>query len=235
VRAAVLRVLVKANQPLTCAEIVGQAHVNRVTAERILADCQAMSWVERMPSDTSGFPRYRATIAGKTAMFAVLLNVVMREVDERVVSSDVPDDLTRTYTMIAAAHLLDEPTASLAVRFGGEAAVRQALRALHVAERHPEPAPQEYYAMVRSAAAPPTTRSHEPSGPAAEDGPSVAATAEEITSPELVQRYNNGETIRDLAAATGRSYHFIRTTLAQAGVTFRQHGGARPHHHGGSG
>ncbi len=43
---------------------------------------------------------------------------------------------------------------------------------------------------------------------------------------DLQKRYNAGESIRALAAATGRSYGFIHRILAEAGVTLRGRGGA---------
>jgi Helix-turn-helix domain len=43
---------------------------------------------------------------------------------------------------------------------------------------------------------------------------------------ELKKRYNAGESIRSLAAATGRSYGFIHRILSENGVTLRGRGGA---------
>lgn len=42
---------------------------------------------------------------------------------------------------------------------------------------------------------------------------------------ELAPRYNRGESIRDLAARTGRSYGFIYNVLKEAGVPLRGRGG----------
>ena len=42
----------------------------------------------------------------------------------------------------------------------------------------------------------------------------------------LGKRYDNGESIRDLAASTGRSYGFIHRILTETGVTLRGRGGA---------
>lgn len=43
---------------------------------------------------------------------------------------------------------------------------------------------------------------------------------------ELKERYNSGESIRSLAAATGRSYGFVHRLLTEAGVSLRGRGGA---------
>ncbi|MFD6095562.1 helix-turn-helix domain-containing protein [Nocardiopsis flavescens] len=43
---------------------------------------------------------------------------------------------------------------------------------------------------------------------------------------ELKRRYDGGESIRQLAAATGRSYGFVHRLLAEAGVELRGRGGA---------
>ncbi|GAA2124063.1 MULTISPECIES: helix-turn-helix domain-containing protein [Actinomadura] len=42
---------------------------------------------------------------------------------------------------------------------------------------------------------------------------------------ELAPRYAGGESIRDLAAETGRSYGFIYNVLKEAGVPLRGRGG----------
>ena len=43
---------------------------------------------------------------------------------------------------------------------------------------------------------------------------------------ELQKRYSAGESIRALAASTGRSYGFIHRILAESGVALRSRGGA---------
>jgi len=43
---------------------------------------------------------------------------------------------------------------------------------------------------------------------------------------DLKKRYDAGESIRALAAATGRSYGFIHRILTETGVTLRGRGGA---------
>jgi Helix-turn-helix domain len=42
----------------------------------------------------------------------------------------------------------------------------------------------------------------------------------------LGKRYDSGESIRSLAAATGRSYGFVHRILTETGVTLRGRGGA---------
>jgi hypothetical protein len=42
----------------------------------------------------------------------------------------------------------------------------------------------------------------------------------------LHKRYSSGESIRALAASTGRSYGFIHRILAESGVSLRSRGGA---------
>jgi hypothetical protein len=43
---------------------------------------------------------------------------------------------------------------------------------------------------------------------------------------DLKKRYNSGESIRSLAASTGRSYGFIHRILSENGVALRGRGGA---------
>jgi hypothetical protein len=43
---------------------------------------------------------------------------------------------------------------------------------------------------------------------------------------DLQKRYSAGESIRALAASTGRSYGFIHRILAESGVALRSRGGA---------
>ena len=43
---------------------------------------------------------------------------------------------------------------------------------------------------------------------------------------DLKKRYNSGESIRSLAASTGRSYGFIHRILSESGVALRGRGGA---------
>lgn len=43
---------------------------------------------------------------------------------------------------------------------------------------------------------------------------------------ELKKRYDAGESIRSLAAATGRSYGFVHRILSESGVALRGRGGA---------
>ncbi len=43
---------------------------------------------------------------------------------------------------------------------------------------------------------------------------------------DLKKRYDGGESIRSLAAATGRSYGFVHRILTETGVSLRGRGGA---------
>ena len=43
---------------------------------------------------------------------------------------------------------------------------------------------------------------------------------------DLKKRYDSGESIRSLAASTGRSYGFVHRILSETGVTLRGRGGA---------
>jgi hypothetical protein len=43
---------------------------------------------------------------------------------------------------------------------------------------------------------------------------------------QLGKRYDSGESIRSLAASTGRSYGFVHRLLTEAGVELRRRGGA---------
>ena len=43
---------------------------------------------------------------------------------------------------------------------------------------------------------------------------------------DLKKRYDAGESIRSLAAATGRSYGFVHRILSETGVNLRGRGGA---------
>lgn len=42
---------------------------------------------------------------------------------------------------------------------------------------------------------------------------------------DYVRRYNNGESIRDLATSSGRSYQTVHRLLTEGQVTFRTRGG----------
>ena len=46
----------------------------------------------------------------------------------------------------------------------------------------------------------------------------------------LGKRYDSGESIRSLAASTGRSYGFVHRLLREAGVELRRRGGATRAH-----
>lgn len=48
----------------------------------------------------------------------------------------------------------------------------------------------------------------------------------------LGKRYDSGESIRSLAASTGRSYGFVHRLLTESGVELRRRGGATRSHPG---
>ena len=54
----------------------------------------------------------------------------------------------------------------------------------------------------------------------------VTGEAREELTQDLVGRYGAGESIRELAASTGRSYGFVHRILVEGGVTLRGRGGA---------
>ncbi|MBB4932120.1 hypothetical protein F4561_002940 [Lipingzhangella halophila] len=57
-------------------------------------------------------------------------------------------------------------------------------------------------------------------------GTRVTGTERAELADELKRRYDSGESIRSLAASTGRSYGFVHRLLTEAGVTLRGRGGA---------
>ncbi|MHB1592672.1 MAG: helix-turn-helix domain-containing protein [Streptosporangiaceae bacterium] len=57
-------------------------------------------------------------------------------------------------------------------------------------------------------------------------GTRVTGADRENLAADLRKRYGDGESIRALAAATGRSYGFIHRILAESGVALRGRGGA---------
>jgi hypothetical protein len=57
-------------------------------------------------------------------------------------------------------------------------------------------------------------------------GTRVAGENRSELAVELKRRYDAGESIRQLAAATGRSYGFVHRLLGEAGVELRGRGGA---------
>jgi predicted transcriptional regulator len=54
----------------------------------------------------------------------------------------------------------------------------------------------------------------------------VTGEAREELARDLVARYRAGDSIRELAASTGRSYGFVHRLLSEAGVELRGRGGA---------
>jgi hypothetical protein len=57
-------------------------------------------------------------------------------------------------------------------------------------------------------------------------GTRVTGSERSRLADELKRRYNEGESIRSLAAATGRSYGFVHRILIESGVDLRGRGGA---------
>lgn len=57
-------------------------------------------------------------------------------------------------------------------------------------------------------------------------GTRVTGSERSELATELKRRYDAGESIRSLAAATGRSYGFVHRLLTESGVVLRGRGGA---------
>jgi hypothetical protein len=57
-------------------------------------------------------------------------------------------------------------------------------------------------------------------------GTRVSGTDRSKLAADLSKRYGAGESIRSLAASTGRSYGFIHRILTETGVALRSRGGA---------
>jgi hypothetical protein len=57
-------------------------------------------------------------------------------------------------------------------------------------------------------------------------GSRVSGDARDALATELTKKYESGDSIRELAAATGRSYGFVHRLLVENGVTLRGRGGA---------
>lgn len=57
-------------------------------------------------------------------------------------------------------------------------------------------------------------------------GTRVTGNDRDKLATDLKSRYDSGESIRSLAAATGRSYGFIHRLLTETGVKLRGRGGA---------
>jgi Helix-turn-helix domain len=60
-----------------------------------------------------------------------------------------------------------------------------------------------------------------------EKGRRIVGSERQTLDKDLVKRYSGGESIRALAASTGRSYGFVHRVLTESGVQLRQRGGAR--------
>ncbi len=57
-------------------------------------------------------------------------------------------------------------------------------------------------------------------------GPRVTGADRAKLAADLKKRYDSGESIRALAATTGRSYGFVHRILTENGVSLRGRGGA---------
>lgn len=57
-------------------------------------------------------------------------------------------------------------------------------------------------------------------------GTRVTGNERKKLAAELKKKYDSGESIRSLAASTGRSYGFVHRMLSESGVTLRGRGGA---------
>lgn len=58
-------------------------------------------------------------------------------------------------------------------------------------------------------------------------GKRISGRLREQVQASFVERYLAGESIRSLAADSGRSYGFVQGLLKDAGVEFRSRGGSR--------
>lgn len=56
--------------------------------------------------------------------------------------------------------------------------------------------------------------------------PRVTGEARAALARDLVARYHAGDSIRELAESTGRSYGFVHRMLTESGVQLRGRGGA---------
>lgn len=57
-------------------------------------------------------------------------------------------------------------------------------------------------------------------------GTRVTGAQRETLASEVRKQYESGDSIRDIAAATGRSYGFVHRILSENGVELRGRGGA---------
>lgn len=57
-------------------------------------------------------------------------------------------------------------------------------------------------------------------------GSRVTGAERQKLAAELKERYDAGESIRSLAASTGRSYGFVHRMLSESGVQLRPRGGS---------
>jgi hypothetical protein len=71
-----------------------------------------------------------------------------------------------------------------------------------------------------------TPRSAQTSAQAIVKGARITGSARTDLAADLKKRYEKGESIRALAAATGRSYGFVHRLLVDDNVALRRRGGA---------
>ena len=57
-------------------------------------------------------------------------------------------------------------------------------------------------------------------------GSRVTGTERDRLAADLRRKYDSGESIRALAASTGRSYGFVHRMLSESGASLRSRGGA---------
>lgn len=57
-------------------------------------------------------------------------------------------------------------------------------------------------------------------------GSRVTGIERDKLASDLRKKYENGDSIRDLAESTGRSYGFVHRILSEAGASLRGRGGA---------
>jgi hypothetical protein len=70
-----------------------------------------------------------------------------------------------------------------------------------------------------------TRRGAQPTMAALDKGRRIIGAERDTLTDEVRERYNNGASIRELAADTGRSYGFIHRLLVESGTELRGRGG----------
>lgn len=64
-------------------------------------------------------------------------------------------------------------------------------------------------------------------GTSSDKGRRIVGAERATLAKDLVKRYTSGESLRNLAASTDRSYGFVHRMLTESGVQLRGRGGAR--------